>query len=240
MWLIGRSRPEPTVELPLPLEIRPLRSARRMRLRIDEARGVLKLTCPWQTSRRTALAWAIEQRSWVECQLASAPQAEPFEPGALIPVEGIEMRLVADPAAPREVILAPGELRLGGLASGFARRVENHLRRRALDLFSAEVAEFAAIAGVRASGVGIGDATTRWGSCSSAGRIRLNWRLIMATPAVRRFVIAHEVAHLRHLNHGPQFRALESELVGPGLNLAKSRLREEGPRLRRLGLRRGR
>ena len=133
-----------------------------------------------------------------------------------------------------------GELRFGGSLDGFARRVEAHLRRRARTLFALEVAEFGARAGVRAAGVAVGDAATRWGSCSSAGRIRLSWRLVMASPEVRRFVIAHEVAHLRHLNHGPRFKALEAELVGSGLDDARRQLRLEGPRLRRLGLRRGR
>jgi len=85
--------------------------------------------------------------------------------------------------------------------------------------------------------VTVGDAGSRWGSCSSDGRIRLSWRLILAPPAVRRHVVSHEVAHLVHLNHGPQFKALEARLFGTGLAEAKSELRAVGPRLRRLGRR---
>jgi len=84
----------------------------------------------------------------------------------------------------------------------------------------------------------VGDAGTRWGSCSSEGRIRLSWRLILAPPEVRRYVAAHEVAHLVHLNHGPEFKALEARLFGPGLAQAKAGLRRIGPRLRRVGRRR--
>ena len=100
---------------------------------------------------------------------------------------------------------------------------------------SVEVAEYAAKADVNAAFVGIGDAGTRWGSCSSTKRIRLSWRLILAPPDVRRYVVAHEVAHLVHLNHGSQFKALEARLYGPGLASAKARLRRIGPRLRRVG-----
>jgi hypothetical protein len=221
--------------LPLPIEIRPIRNARRMRLRLDEARGVLKLTCPVRTSRRTAIRWALGQREWIETQLARRGDHEPFVPGAIIPLEGTDVLLVADPAALRTAVRDGDRLVVGGLETGFARRVEACLRARALDVMSAEVAEYSTRANVTARAVAIGDAATRWGSCSSNGRIRLSWRLILASPEVRRFVVAHEVAHLRHLDHGQAFRALEAELVGPGLAAAKAALKREGPRLRRLG-----
>jgi predicted metal-dependent hydrolase len=102
---------------------------------------------------------------------------------------------------------------------------------------SGDAAEYAEQAGVDVRSVSIGDAGSRWGSCSSQGRIRLNWRLILAVPSVRRFVVAHEVAHLVHLNHGPEFKALEARLFGAGLAEAKAELRRVGPRLRRIGRR---
>jgi predicted metal-dependent hydrolase len=103
---------------------------------------------------------------------------------------------------------------------------------------SREVREFCGAADVTASSVSVGDAGTRWGSCSSAGRIRLSWRLILAPPAVRRYVVAHEVAHLVQLDHSPRFKALEARLYGPGVSEAKAQLRRIGPRLRRVGRRR--
>ncbi|MGH6659677.1 MAG: M48 family metallopeptidase [Sphingomicrobium sp.] len=221
--------------LPLPIEVRAIRNARRMRLRLDEARGILKLTCPARTSRRAAIRWALEQREWIDAQLAHRADHEPFAHGAIIPFEGRDVVLVAAPAQPRSARLYQDRLVVGGPETGLARRVEAHLRARALAVMSAEVAEFAERVGVQAKAVAVGDAATRWGSCSSQGRIRLSWRLILASPAVRRFVVAHEVAHLRYLDHGPGFRALEAELVGPGLAEAKAALKREGPRLRRLG-----
>jgi predicted metal-dependent hydrolase len=100
---------------------------------------------------------------------------------------------------------------------------------------SEDVADYAAAAGVSPRSVSVGDAATRWGSCSSQGRIRLSWRLILAPPEVRRYVVAHEVAHLVHLHHGPEFKALEARLFGPGLGQAKAALRRIGPRLRLVG-----
>jgi predicted metal-dependent hydrolase len=236
MWSSGRSeRGAENVALPVPLEIRPIRGARRLRLRYDDVRGVLKLTCPPRTGRRAALAWALDQREWIEAQLARALPAEPFVPGASIPIEGRDTRLVWTAGDPRTPVFSEGELSCGGSEEGFERRIDRFLKRRALEVMSDEVSEFAALAAVKPGGVSVGDAGTRWGSCSSSGRIRLSWRLILAPPQVRRYVVAHEVAHLKHLNHGSEFKALEARLLGPGVAEAKALLRRVGPRLRRLG-----
>jgi predicted metal-dependent hydrolase len=136
---------------------------------------------------------------------------------------------------PRTPVFSEGELSCGGSEEGFERRIDRFLKRRALEVMSDEVSEFAALAAVKPGGVSVGDAGTRWGSCSSSGRIRLSWRLILAPPQVRRYVVAHEVAHLKHLNHGSEFKALEARLLGPGVAEAKALLRRVGPRLRRLG-----
>jgi hypothetical protein len=235
MWSTSRSEAALEAALPAPIEIRPLKSARRLRLRFDEVSGTLKLTCPARTSRRKALAWALDQREWIEAQLARAEPAEPFVAGALFPLEGEEVRIVWDPAAPRMPLLIDGELRCGGPEAGLHRRIEQFLKRRALDVMSGEVADYAAAAGVVAKSVSVGDAGTRWGSCSSRGGIRLSWRLILAPPEVRRYVVAHEVAHLVHLDHSASFKALEARLYGPGLSEAKAALRRIGPRLKRIG-----
>ena len=235
MWSTGRSEAALEAALPLPIEIRPLKTARRLRLRFDEASGTLKLTCPWRTSRRAALAWALDQRDWIETQLARAEPGEPFKPGATVPLDGGEVRIVWDSSLRRSPTLAGNELRCGGPEAGLPRRIELFLKRRALDVMSREVADYAAAAGVTPSSVSVGDAGSRWGSCSSQGRIRLSWRLILASPNVRRFVVAHEVAHLVHLDHSANFKALEANLFGPGLAEAKAALRHEGPRLRRFG-----
>ena len=238
MWSSARSEASLEAAIPVPVEIRPIRNARRMRLRFDEASGTLKLTCPWRTSRRAALAWVLDQREWIESQLAKTEAGEPLEPGATIPLEGEEVRLVWDPDARRTPRLIGDEVHCGGPSEGFARRIELFLRRRALDVMSREVTDYAVAAGVAARSVSVGDASTRWGSCSSQGRIRLSWRLILAPPSVRRFVVAHEVAHLVHLDHSAKFKALEARLYGPGLSEAKALLRRSGPRLKRIGRRR--
>ena len=128
-----------------------------------------------------------------------------------------------------------GELVCGGPLEGFGRRIELFLKRRALDVLSRETAEIADAGGLTVRSVTVGDADTRWGSCTSEGRIRYSWRLILAPPEARRYVVAHEVAHLKHLNHGPAFKAFERELFGGNPEPAKLLLRRVGSRLKRIG-----
>jgi len=226
-------------DLPVPVEIHPVRSARRLRLRFDERRGVLKLTCPIRTSRRSALAWAAEQRAWVDTQIADVLPGEPFTSGAIVPIEGRDIALIWAPGAARTPRLVEGELRCGGPENMFPRRVEAFLRRLALETLSRETAEVAAAAGVTPRSVAVGDANTRWGSCSAERRIRYSWRLILAPPAARRYVVTHEVAHLVHLDHGSEFRKLEARLLAQIFDVevvaARALLRAVGPRLKRVG-----
>ena len=206
-----------------------------MRLRVDEARGLLTLTCPKRVSRRAALDWAKLQSDWVEAQLARILPAEPFVPGATIPVEGREVRLIWDAAHPRPARLADGVLICGGPELSVAGRVERFLRAHATMRLSERTEVVAARAGVTIRSVAVGDASSRWGSCSASGSIRYNWRLILAPPHLLDWVVAHEVAHRRHMDHGPAFKALERELFGGNVASARAELRALGPRLKRIG-----
>ena len=238
IWSNARSEAALEAALPIPVAIRRIRTARRLKLRFDETAGTLKLTCPWRTSRRAALAWALDQRDWIDAQLARAQPPEPFVPGAFIPLEGRDVRIVWRGDWPRAPSLVGDELRCGGPETAIPARIEAFLKNVARETMSRDIGEFAGAAGASPSSVTVGDAATRWGSCSSDGRIRMSWRLILSPPEVRRYVAAHEVAHLVHLNHGPQFKALEARLFGPGVADAKAMLRRVGPRLRRIGRRR--
>jgi predicted metal-dependent hydrolase len=221
--------------LPLPVAVRIHPRSRRLKLRIDERRELLLLTCPPRSSRRAALDWAAGQRGWVETQLAQAEPGRPLRPGAVIPLEGRETRLEWVEGGSRTVFWRDDVLSCGGPLETFARRIESWLRARARDLLSADTAEAARKAGVSVRSVSIGDAGTRWGSCSASGSIRYNWRLALAPPEVRRWVVAHEVAHRLHMNHGPAFKALEAELFDGDAEAARLLLRRLGPGLKRVG-----
>ena len=206
-----------------------------MRLRVDEARGLLTLTCPRRVSRKAALEWAQRQAGWVETQLARIEPGEPFQPGASIPFEGRNRSLRWDPALPRVPSVSEESIQCGGPELAFSGRIERFLRSEARKRLSAETAAAAGNAGVTVRSVSVGDASSRWGSCSASGAIRYNWRLILAPSHLLRWVVAHEVAHRRHMNHGPSFRALEAELYDGDVAAARAELRALGPRLKRVG-----
>ena len=221
--------------LPLPVAVRRLRTAKRMRLRVDHQARIIRLTMPARGSAAAALRWAGEHREWVERQLATAPEGRPFEPGAIIPFSGRKLQLEWLEGGRRGARLQEGRLVVGGPRESFARSVERWLKREALAVLSAETARVAALAGVTVASVGIGDPVSRWGSCTSAGAIRYSWRLILAPPEGLRFVVAHEVAHRLHLNHGPDFKAAEERLFGGPIAPARALLRELAPALRSVG-----
>ena len=224
-------------EWPWPLVVSIDRRARRLKLRLDPRRRRLVLTCPPRTSRRSALDWAARQRDWAAGEIARIPAGEPFEPGMTIPFDGAELRLEWDPDAPPKGAKSNNLLSLGGPRESFDLRVHRWLHSEALRLLAADTAEAAAQAGVTVARVSVGDAETRWGSCSSAGAIRYNWRLALAPPEVRRWVVAHEVAHRIHMNHGAAFKVLEQQIYGGDVAAARSELRRIAPRLKGIGRR---
>ena len=122
-----------------------------------------------------------------------------------------------------------GELLLPLAAGSAAQLLREHteawMREQARGLFSERARELAGRLGVELRSVGLSSARTRWGSASADGRIRLHWRLLHFAPDIIEYVIAHEVAHLREMNHGPRFWAAVGE-VYPAWREARATLRK--------------
>jgi predicted metal-dependent hydrolase len=104
--------------------------------------------------------------------------------------------------------------------------VQAWLQRRARAVFEPRCAHFAAALGVTMKQLRLSSAQTRWGSASADGSIRLHWRLIHFTPAIIDYVVAHELAHLREMNHSPRFWDVVRSVL-PDYEQARGRLREE-------------
>jgi predicted metal-dependent hydrolase len=220
-------------ETPVRLMVSP--RARRMRLSVDPRTRSVLLTVPRRVSRRRALAWASEHRQWIEKALADIPPPRAFAPGESVPIHGEPYEIDWTESRPRKISLKGGRLLCGGPREGLDRRILRWLKAEAFEVLTRETREFAEKAGARLTGVGVGDPVSRWGSCSSRGAIRYNWRLILAPEFVRRATVAHEVAHLLHLNHGPAFHALVAEILGADPGPARAWLKREGAALHRIG-----
>ncbi len=144
--------------------------------------------------------------------------------GALIPVLGRDCLVRVELGANRAhwtghtlILKARRDADLHALA----RRA---LRVRALDLFGERVAHHAARLGCTAPRVALSSAQTRWGSCSEKSGIRLSWRLIHAAMPLIDYVVAHEVAHLREMNHSSRFWRVVEQLC-PEYRVRRTELR---------------
>ncbi|KAB2923562.1 MAG: M48 family metallopeptidase [Dechloromonas sp.] len=108
--------------------------------------------------------------------------------------------------------------------------LEKALRERARDLFNERLAHYAPALGVTSPPLRLSSARTRWGSCNRQGSIALNWRLIFMPLPVVDYVVCHELAHLREMNHSPRFWAVVEDLC-PDWRQRRQELRELGRQL---------
>lgn len=217
-WLRGELR-EPCVAVAgrtLPLAIRRNARATRLTMRLAPDGSEVRITLPQWCGTRHALAFAQARTAWLEQQLGAVPPPDPVVPGSTVLYRGRPLHLAWDARHPRRPTLEQDSLRCGGPQAALARRVRAWLEEEALRLATADLAEYCALAGQAAPALKLSRAQRRWGSCSvarhGARAIRINWRLVMAPDAVRRSVVAHEVAHLAHFNHSPAFHALLARL----------------------------
>jgi len=105
-------------------------------------------------------------------------------------------------------------IRVGGRVEHMPRRLLDFLKKEAKREMETRAFEYAAQIGARPRRITVRDTASRWGSCSSTRSLSFSWRLILAPPYVVDYVVAHEVAHLKEMNHGPGFWRLVRGLVG--------------------------
>ncbi|WP_148714156.1 M48 family metallopeptidase [Chitinolyticbacter meiyuanensis] len=122
--------------------------------------------------------------------------------------------------------LSEQELHLPGSEVQLAAALARFLQRSARTYFSERVAVWSARMGLAPRALKLTSARTRWGSCTSAGDIRLNWRLLQAPPEVIDYVVIHELAHLAELNHSERFWAIV-EAHSPAWRVHRDWLRRE-------------
>jgi len=155
-----------------------------------------------------------ECERWIVKKLAQwgarRPPPVSWADGAALPYLGGTLVLRTQLAPRAHVELADGELRVATREAGddaVKRAVVGWYRRTALALLAERAFMFARAGGLPMPRVFLSSAATRWGSCNSRREIRLAWRLLKAPPAIIDYVVCHELAHLRHMNHSPAFWA---------------------------------
>jgi hypothetical protein len=228
-------------ELGCPVEVRRHPGARRLTLRVSRTRRAVIVTLPVQCDLGEAGSFLSRNIDWVRERLDSLPRPVPFCDGALLPLRGEFHRVVftgkREPGRVVQRQLAPiglPELRVSGRTEHAARRLRDWLFEEAHRDLDERVLHHARALGVAPKRLTVRDQATRWGSCSTTGALSFSWRLILAPARILDYVAAHEVAHLKEMNHGPQFWALVQRLM-PTMKEAKRWLQLYGLDLHQYG-----
>ena len=210
--------------------------ARRFIVKVDPATGQVVVVSPTSRSLERALDFARGEKDWIAGRLANVPPPVKLAAGSEILFRGMQYQIRAGNGGRYPVWIDRDAmrptLRVGGQPEHTARRLVDWLKREARRRIDERVAEYALQLGVKPKRITIRDTTSRWGSCSSTRTLSFSWRLILAPPSVLEYVVAHEVAHLRELNHSPRFWRLV-ELLVPDIEKNQNWLSENGTLLHR-------
>jgi predicted metal-dependent hydrolase len=227
---------EPPFPLGVPLEFRRSPRARRISLKVDHARGRVVLTAPASVGRRHALDFLTRHEGWLTAHVAQLPPALPFAHGATVPVMGVPHLIRNDSSRLRGLpARADGTITVPGAPEHLTRRLTDYLKAEAKREIGSRAEAKAAALGRPVTAITLRDTRSRWGSCSGAGRLAFSWRLILAPEFVLDYVVAHEVAHLREMNHGVRFWRLCSSLTDTDPKAARAWLKRNGAALHAYG-----
>ncbi|MBI1777647.1 MAG: M48 family metallopeptidase [Proteobacteria bacterium] len=225
---------QPSPTLPPGVKLRVSARARRVSLKVDAAQGIVELVVPKTTSLTRAAQFAHTNRRWIQGRLARLPPAVPFVSGASIPVFGVPYRVRHFVNGRGTVAIVEDEIHVAGHTEHLPRRLGDWLKAEARRRIVPIARRMAERIGKTPRRIRVDDTTSRWGSCSPKGDLMFSWRLILAPERVLVYVVAHEVAHLVHLNHGKRFWRLVESMV-PSYEEQRLWLAQNGPGLHRYG-----
>jgi predicted metal-dependent hydrolase len=193
------------------------RRARRLIVKVHPSTGEVTVVAPSRRAFSEALDFARTESDWIARRLKGVPRPVLFELGARIPLRGETHIIRRGETRNRPVWVDRSEdepiIRVSGWGEHTGRRVFDFLKREARKSLEQHALYYAGMIGTRYKRITVRDTATRWGSCSSGRVLSFSWRLIMAPPYVLDYVVAHEVAHLREMNHGPRFWRLVENMV---------------------------
>lgn len=223
---------------PVEITVKVSQRARSYRLTVPH-HGNPVLTLPKTGRWPEAESFLERHRGWLAARIRRATPSTAFADGELVPLRGVPHRIHATGRLRGRVEISEidGELSLlvPGEAAHIPRRLTEWLKSEAQRDLAERSALHAETLGVEVKSVAMRSQSTRWGSCSSSGRLNYNWRLILAPPFVLDYVAAHEVAHLVHMNHSPSFWRSVSQAL-PDMEKGKAWLKVHGKVLMGYGL----
>lgn len=183
--------------------------ARRLILRLDERNREAVAVAPSKRKIGEAAEFARDRLDWIAEHLQALPEHLVLQDGAVFKLRGedCQISLVGTGRLAQLVEGEPQILSIPGLQETAGRRAERFLKKIAKEDLTDAVIRYCDQLNVAARRVAVKDTRSRWGSCTSDGRLAFSWRLIMAPPEVLEYVAAHECAHLLEMNHSKAFWA---------------------------------
>ena len=185
-------------------------------------------------SDRKAVQFAQKHHDWIKDQYDKSPDSTPLHAGEKIPYLGRTVRILHAPDTAATIQVTEKSLIVGGPVEGFETRLENWLKKQARSALHDAVDKFSPLLGHRPHKIVVRDTTSRWGSCSSRKTLSFSWRLIMASPEILHYVVAHEMAHLVEMNHSAAFWSIVEKLY-PDWQTSRRWLKSEGNGLMLIG-----
>jgi predicted metal-dependent hydrolase len=210
-------------------------ASRRLTLRMARDGVSAVMTLPTRVSRTEAQAFAEKSAGWIAVQLAGQPQRICISHGARIDLRGAR-HTIALTGKSRGLVLhdvSTRTLHVPGLAAHAPHRLIDWLKQEAQRDLTEASSRYAKAMGVSFTSLAVRDQKSRWGSCTADGRLSYSWRLVLAPPYVLDYVAAHEVAHLKEMNHGSRFWRLVLSHC-KDTRLAKDWLKQHGKSLHQL------
>ncbi|PIT71058.1 M48 family metallopeptidase [Bartonella tribocorum] len=222
----------------IPIRVRENKCACRLTLRVDARSQEIRVTTPPAISLCTVDSFIEKNRSWIEARLARVQISQEnayLQEGATIPFLGVSYTIKhREGRGVTEIVTADAEqepkIIVYGQIEYLPRRIADFFKKQAALIITPLVAHYAHQVERKVKSICYKDTRSRWGSCSIDKRLSFSWRLVMAPKEVVEYVVAHEVAHLVEMNHGPRFWALCEKLC-PDSKTYRAWLKENSPRL---------
>ncbi len=189
--------------------IRRNRLSRYLRLSINRKNQVV-LSVPLFCSVARAQAFLTAHQDWIQNHL-TVPLT--FHNGDSVSVLGQSLTIRHTPTHRGGVCRSGDDLIVGGETAFLHRRITDYIKKETRRYIDTQARILATKAGLSVHQIHLKDTVSRWGSCSAKGNLNFCWRLGLAPLFVLDYIIAHEVAHLQEMNHGPRFWRLVSQLT---------------------------
>lgn len=227
----------PFAEISPRLKLSVSERAKRMALRLDPGNRLVHLVVPKRASLRTAYLFAEQNKDWIREKLRDLPRPVPFRNGEVLPILGRDRKIIVlyNPALKMtEIQLKKDELLVLTNKPDPSVRIRRYLIDLAREKLTELALEKASLIRRKITDVQVKDTRSRWGSCTEDGVLSFSWRLIFAPAKAFDYVVAHEAAHLVHMDHSDNFWRL-CERISKSYDEGKDWMQLNGHSLMRFG-----